>query len=386
MVKKEKGTTIPFHLILTLIFVLLVIGLGIFSLESSAPKENINESIELAKNATKPKELEILEFCPGEKRRPPEPVAVALETVDFSGEGKIKCANIENMAVSCVVPGTHERGSGCLLDSFERTQWVSDGCEDPAKIIWDPLPVGYIARSNKGWNKFNFSDPDLNQEYYGKNKKFIYPCGGSIDKRDRINFCLFELIICLWNIECYMDWLYRVDSHEEEQKYSIGMKLEPNEEILVNSYFCDLWLTENINGGECSGADIKEKCGTSPSNSWGYCDGKSYNMGEGNFSVNAYVCCPPSGVVKGPAGHTVYDEAGNDLVEEWYWDSEKESCCLGKTCINKECEDVGGIWMYGRCWFVSNTIFHNCEYVCGKHEYSDGTEFQCKMPNWSRVP
>jgi hypothetical protein len=382
MWKNKKGAIVPFAIIITLIFVLLVIGMGLITVDDAEATDRFNQSIEFAKNETQEVKEETLEFCPGENRRSTEPVTVSMVNRDFSADGAIKCANIEDMRVSCNVPGTHERDSGCLLDSFERTQWVEDGCEGPVAIEYcGVIPCGYIPRFNRGWYKFNFSDPDLNNEFYGKNKKFIYPCGGTIKKKDSDQVCVFWFFC----VDCHKDWLHRVNSGEKQQKYKIGLKLEPNEEILVNSYFCDLWATDDIGGSDCSGANIIEKCEAQPSTSWGYCDGKSYNMEDGNFSVKAYVCCPPSGVVKGPGGNIVYDSAGNDIIENWYWDSEEQSCCLGRTCINKECEDAGGVWMYGRCWFRGG-LGESCKDVCENRQYSDGTDFQCKMPNWSRVP
>ncbi len=378
----KKGNTIPITLVATMIMVLFIIAGGFLVVEQSDIGGQVDIAIEEAQNATERKDEEVFEFCVGENRRSKEPVEVTVYNNNFGGASQ-RTAHITDVPITCNVPGSHETGSGCLLYSFIRTQWARDGCEDPY-IYWIglpiPLPVG-VSKENRGWYKFNFSDPVINQQFIDQNKIFTYKCGLTNGARSASTVTVWPL-----TFDCYRDYRHYANTADQIDKYIIGYKMKPDEELLVNSYFWDMVLTDiDANPGACSSSNKEERCGYDTTSMFTYCDRKSYRMYEGNLSVTAYVCCPPSGLVKGPDGHKVYDEAGNPVSENWYWNSDRKSCCLGETCINKDCYDAGGVWMYGRCWFIGDS--GECNSICeGKTHASDGTQYLCKAPEWGRLP
>lgn len=61
------------------------------------------------------------------------------------------------------------------------------------------------------------------------------------------------------------------------------------------------------------------------------------------------------------------------------WNKTRQDCCAEDDCIDLDCEQKGGTWVYGECWFFGNPM-QNCDQACADNGLT------CKNPDWATIP
>lgn len=88
------------------------------------------------------------------------------------------------------------------------------------------------------------------------------------------------------------------------------------------------------------------------------CDRHEEEFHHFEFKVTGRYCCP----------------------EGMVWSRDFQSCCADKHCTDIICNDEGGTWLYGECWFLGNGG-ESCNTVC------EGHNMYCKNPDdWTTIP
>ncbi|UCG95619.1 MAG: hypothetical protein JSV92_01045 [archaeon] len=247
------------------------------------------------------------------------------------------------VGLTCWVPGTGE--GYCIFDSFFRGQELTQGGKSSLR---------------RGWFSFSLIDPYSSRE-------FEYTC--------------------VWDYDTYTEGgldkiSFKKDMRDDYDNFrQVGM-VEAGENATVKSEFA---LLNWDPGGFCdppSVFNVRSECG--PPDKGIFCDAGVVREDFWNWTLIAggYYCCPPSGQVKDTLGNPVGTTEGGILEEDWRWDRILEMCCVNESCSNYyDCEEIGGKWAFGECWFEGTG---NCNNVCNNEP---DTPMVCKPPDyWNRIP
>ncbi|UCG95621.1 MAG: hypothetical protein JSV92_01055 [archaeon] len=346
----EKGAAWTlFHSIATviLIIILLLIGFVFMSgMDFTGSFEHAEEQSEKVPILYATPEA----FCT-EERMSDHRVIYVNSTPDGRSHGNRVSLHKFNVVLGCEIPGTHESGATCLIDYFASWQWVENGCE--------------IQLHNKNLGYFEFQIPDtLTGE-----TEFTYPCTGS-DKHSNYR----------WWMGCYERYRWYADMERFYDK--VMVILNPLNNTKVNVSFWDMNQIAIL--GMCSHKKVSCEGGE-------FCRGDiSHNFYGWGIESKGRLCCPPK-EVRNATGSLLLDENGNLVEETWVWDTtltEDGTCCIDsgvpeRFCENMECEDKGGVWIHGSCWFKGDG---NCNSICSAYRHDDGARYVCSPPIWERVP
>ncbi len=329
---------VPFHTIIILVITIIMIVMSIIlyqSQDATQGSEEIKNRTQQIKNFTEQR----FEICDG--------VLSDFQRNMYKEEGgyggwMAPDSNVTNIfEVQCNVPGS---GIGsCVFDSFFLGQEVGDkGHSD----------------DDRGYYSFEFLNPP---------------------KKRRFEFT------CVWNHDNYNDGAVKKTSWKKDMRDSYDsfgqiVSVPSGESATVKTKFA--LMTRYI--GSCTGSPITDDYCEEQPNKGNYCNEvdntRFYNW---TFIAGGYYCCPEAGPVKDINGIYITIN-GTPVREDWRWDTELQICCVNETCTNYyECEDLGGKWAYGTCWFSGTST---CTNVCNSHQHSDGSNFQCVTPDWRRIP
>lgn len=340
-----------FNVIIVILIILSVLIICFTFLSEGTFTESLEQAGEESKKI--PDMHPRVETLCSKERLSDQMVIYVNSTPDNEENGYLTGLNKTNVTLRCEIPGTHEVSATCYINHFASWQWVKDGCD------W------VSVETNLGY--FTFEIPDTTTT----EKEFAYSCMGS----DGSSNC---------NVACCERYKWYADMEKYYNKVNVVLNPVNSTKINVSYWEMQDWA----GGSEDSCPTHIIYCGSLP-----FCYGaNSYDFYGWGVEAKGKICCPPK-EVRDVDGELVLDEEGDAVQETWVWDAGLEDgvCCLEESterevdyCENLHCEEKGGMWMYGRCWFDSSGTM-DCNEICGIYMRADGSSYKCEPPDWERV-